>query len=54
MSLDGTTLAAFGKVPAGDTAAYSSPIEVDGAVVATLEATLPAGPPTARSCRCST
>ncbi len=41
MSVDGTTLAAYGKVPAGDTAAYSSPIVVDGAVVATLEATLP-------------
>ncbi len=41
VSVDGTTLAAYGKVPDGDTAAYSSPIVVDGQVVATLEATLP-------------
>ena len=41
IAVDGTTLAAYGKVPDGETAAYSSPIEVDGAVVATLEATLP-------------
>ena len=41
VSVDGTTLAAYGKVPDGDTAPYSSPIVVDGAVVATLEATLP-------------
>ena len=41
VSVDGTTLAAYGKVPDGDTAAYSSPIVVAGATVATLEATLP-------------
>ena len=41
IAADGTTLAAYGKVPEGDTTSYSSPIEVDGAVVATLEATLP-------------
>lgn len=38
---DGTTLAAFGRQPDGDTTHYRAPIEVDGAVVATLEADLP-------------
>jgi signal transduction histidine kinase len=42
VSNDGTTLAAFGKVPDGDTTKYSAPIEVDGQVQATLQATLPA------------
>jgi two-component system sensor histidine kinase BaeS len=39
---DGTTLAAFGRVPAGDRAHYETPIESDGEIVATLEAELPA------------
>jgi two-component system sensor histidine kinase BaeS len=39
---DGTTLAAFGRAPTGDRAHYETPIESDGAVVATLEADLPA------------
>jgi signal transduction histidine kinase len=39
---DGTTLAAFGKAPAGDQTRYQAPIELDGEVVATLEAELPA------------
>ena len=38
---DGTVLAAFGKMPDGNVATYRSPIEVDGAVTATLEADLP-------------
>ena len=42
ISADGTTLAAFGRPPGGDTMMYAAPIEVDGQVVATLEATLPA------------
>ena len=42
ISTDGTTLAAFGRTPAGDTTSYKAPIELDGQVVATLEATLPA------------
>jgi len=41
IATDGTTLAAYGKPPEGDTTAYSSPIEVNGAIAATLEATLP-------------
>ena len=41
IAADGTTLAAYGKAPSGDTTPYSSPIQVNGAVVATLEATLP-------------
>ncbi len=39
---DGTTLAAFGKAPDGDSTHYETPIELDGDVVATLEAELPA------------
>jgi two-component system sensor histidine kinase BaeS len=42
VSLDGTTLAAFGRAPAGDPAHYEVPIEGDGGTVATLEADLPA------------
>ena len=38
----GATLAAFGRQPVGDPAHYEVPIEVDGQVVATLEADLPA------------
>lgn len=41
IAADGTTLAAYGKTPQGDLSRYSSPIEVDGQVVATLEADLP-------------
>ena len=41
MATDGTTLAAYGKAPEGDASRYSSPIEVDGEIVATLEADLP-------------
>ncbi len=40
---DGTVLAAFGKAPDGTVVAYTSPIEVDGAVVASIEADLPVG-----------
>ena len=39
---DGTTLAAFGRAPDGDRTQYEAPIELDGEVVATLEAELPA------------
>ncbi len=39
---DGTTLAAFGRPPTGDRAHYETPIESDSAVIATLEADLPA------------
>ena len=42
ISTDGTTLAAFGRTPTGDTTRYAAPIELDGQVVATLEASLPA------------
>jgi two-component system sensor histidine kinase BaeS len=42
VGLDGTTLAAFGRAPAGDPAHYAVPIEGDGGTVATLEADLPA------------
>lgn len=42
MSTDGTTLAAFGRQPEGDSSHYEAPIEVDGQLVATLEADLPA------------
>ena len=41
IATDGTTLAAFGKAPPSDIAHYTSPISVDGSVVATLEADLP-------------
>jgi two-component system, OmpR family, sensor histidine kinase BaeS len=40
---DGTVLAAFGKTPDGTVVTYSSPIEVDNVVMATLEADLPSG-----------
>ena len=40
---DGTVLTAFGKAPDGTVVTYTSPVEVDGAVSATLEADLPAG-----------
>jgi hypothetical protein len=42
IGLDGTTLAAFGRAPAGDPAHYAVPIEGDSGTVATLEADLPA------------
>ena len=42
ISTDGTTLAAFGRQPEGQPTSYAAPIEVDGAVAATLEASLPA------------
>ena len=38
---DGTTLAAFGRARDGDRTSYTAPIELDGRVVATLEADLP-------------
>ena len=38
---DGTTLAAFGRAPDGTSATYRTPVDVDGAEVATLNATLP-------------
>ena len=42
ISTSGTTLAAFGRQPDGDPAHYEVPIEVDGQVVATLQADVPA------------
>jgi two-component system sensor histidine kinase BaeS len=42
VATDGTTLAAFGRPPDGDSSHYETPIEVDGAVVATLTADVPA------------
>ena len=42
VGLDGTTLAAFGRAPAGDPAHYAVAIEGDSGTVATLEADLPA------------
>jgi len=42
VGLDGTTLAAFGRVPSGDAAHYEVPIESDNATLATLEADVPA------------
>ena len=42
IAADGTTLAAFGRQPAGDRVTYETSIEGDGEVVATLEADLPA------------
>ena len=42
ISTDGTTLAAFGRAPTGDATHYETPIELDGQVVATLRASLPA------------
>lgn len=38
---DGSTLAAFGRAPDGDTAHYETPVVVDGQTVATLRASLP-------------
>lgn len=43
VSPDGTVLAAFGKTPDGTVVTYTSPIEVDDVVAATLEADLPSG-----------
>ena len=42
VSTAGTTLAAYGRQPVGDPAHYEVPIEVDGQVVATLQADVPA------------
>ncbi len=42
VSTAGSTLAAFGRLPDGDPAHYEVPIEVDGRVVATLQADVPA------------
>ena len=42
VSSDGTTLAAYGKAPTGDVTTYSTPIQLDGQTVATLEADIPA------------
>jgi two-component system sensor histidine kinase BaeS len=42
ISTAGTTLADFGRAPGGDAAHYEVPIEVDGQVVATLRADVPA------------
>jgi two-component system sensor histidine kinase BaeS len=41
VAVDGATLASAGRTPVGDHARYTVPVEVDGAVVATLEADLP-------------
>ena len=41
-SMDGTTLAAYGRPPGGDVTTYTTPIELDGQVVANLEADIPA------------
>ena len=42
IAADGRTLATFGRQPIGDRAHYEVPIEIDGQVVATLAADLPA------------
>lgn len=42
VTADGTTTAAFGRRPTGDIATYEAPIEVDGRVIGTVQATLPA------------
>ena len=42
VSTAGTTLAAYGRQPTGDPAHYEVPIEVDGQIVATLQADVPA------------
>ena len=42
VAADGTLIEAFGRRPTTDIATYATPIEVDGAVAATLEAALPA------------
>ena len=42
ISTDGTTLAAYGRPPGGDVTTYTTPIELDGKVVANLEADIPA------------
>lgn len=43
LSPDGTVLSAFGKAPDGTAVTYTSPIEVDGQVMATVQADLPVG-----------
>ena len=42
VATDGAILASAGRPPLGDHARYAVPIEVDGAVIATLEADMPA------------
>lgn len=42
VSTDGTTLAAFGRLPDGNPTHYEAPVQVDGATVATVKADLPA------------
>jgi signal transduction histidine kinase len=42
VGLDGTTLAAYGRAPTGDTAHYEVPIEGDSGAIAKLEADVPA------------
>ncbi len=42
ISIDGTTLTAFGRQPDGAVAHYASPVVADGQTLATLEADLPA------------
>ncbi|MEA2443371.1 MAG: hypothetical protein QOJ12_663, partial [Thermoleophilales bacterium] len=42
VSTDGTTLAAFGRPPAGSPYHYETPVQVNGVTVATLAADLPA------------
>jgi FAD/FMN-containing dehydrogenase len=39
---DGTTLAAFGRAPTGEGSRYTAPVSLNGQIVATLEADLPA------------
>ena len=41
LGADGTVLAAFGRAPDGDAIRYTSPIQSDGGVQATIEADLP-------------
>ncbi len=41
IATDGTVIAAFGRAPERDVATYAAPIVVDGATVATLQASLP-------------
>ena len=42
IATDGTTLAAFGRAPTGDQGRYTAPVSLNGQVIATLEADLPA------------
>ncbi len=42
IATDGTTLAAFGRAPTGDQSRYTAPVSLNGQVLATLEADLPA------------